>query len=72
MSFQGGKKKNFKKFEIALVLMSHLKLKTYKWLIRDQLHRKVQLSRDINDWHAYKDARKTVKITLENTEKLCT
>ena len=31
---------------------------------RDQLHRKFQLSRDIKDWQAYKDARNSVKNTL--------
>ena len=36
---------------------------------RDQLHRKFQLSRDINDWQAYKDARNSVKNTLKNSEK---
>lgn len=36
----------------------------------DQLDRKFQLSRDINEWHASKDARKSVKITLKNSEKI--
>ena len=35
---------------------------------RDQLHRKFQLSRDINDWQAYKDARNSVKNILKNSE----
>ena len=33
---------------------------------RDQLHRKFQLSRDIMDWQAYKDARNSVKNTLKD------
>ena len=36
---------------------------------RDKLHCKFQLSRDIKDWQAYKDARNSVKNTLKDCEK---
>ena len=38
---------------------------------KGQLHRKFQLSRDINDWQAYKDARNSVKKHLRIVKKLC-
>ena len=37
---------------------------------RDELHRKFQLSRDIKDWQAYKDARNSAKNVLKDCEKI--
>ena len=47
--------------------MLHRKLKILAH--RDHLYRKFQKTRDINDWHAYKDAHKSTKMTFKNAEK---
>ena len=41
----------------------------YLMINRDRLHRKFQLTCDIIDWKAYKQARQSVKSALKNAEK---